>query len=51
LSCSASSSRSCNCCIEIRVAHLLEDVGVPGFVDLEGLPAVGADDVVHGFNP
>ena len=34
--------------VEIRVAHLLEDVGIPGFVHLERLVAVGADDVVHG---
>jgi len=34
--------------VEIRVAHLLEDVGIAGLVHLERLVAVGADDVVHG---
>jgi hypothetical protein len=30
------------------IAHLLEDVGIPSLVDLEGFAAVGADDFVHG---
>jgi hypothetical protein len=30
------------------IAHLLEDVGIPRLVDLEGFVAVGADDFVHG---
>lgn len=29
-------------------AHLLENVGVTGLIDLEGLAAVRADDLVHG---
>jgi hypothetical protein len=33
---------------KIAIAHLLEDVGVPCLVDLEGFVAVGADDFVHG---
>jgi hypothetical protein len=33
---------------KIAIAHLLEDVGVPRLVDLEGFVAVGADDFVHG---
>lgn len=32
---------------KIAIAHLLEDVGVPRLVDLEGFVAVGADDFVH----
>ena len=31
----------------IAIAHLLEDVGVPRLVDLEGFVAVGADDFIH----
>jgi hypothetical protein len=34
---------------KIAIAHLLEDVGVPRFVDLEGFAAVGADDFVHTY--
>ncbi|MDP3228049.1 MAG: hypothetical protein Q8N13_08725 [Acidovorax sp.] len=34
--------------IKIAIAHLLEDVCVPRFVDLEGFVAVGADDFMHG---
>ena len=34
--------------VKIAIAHLLEDVGLPGFVDLEGFAAVGADDFMHG---
>jgi hypothetical protein len=30
------------------IANLLQDVGVAGFVEFEGLAAVGADDFVHG---
>ena len=37
--------------LEVAVAHLFEDVGVAGFIDLEGLAAVRANDVVHGLNP
>jgi hypothetical protein len=33
--------------LKLFVAHLLEDVGVAGFVDFEGFGAMGADDVVH----
>ena len=33
---------------KITITHLLEDVGVPRLVDLEGFVAVGADDFVHG---
>jgi hypothetical protein len=33
---------------KIAITHLLEDVGVPCLVDLEGFVAVGADDFVHG---
>ena len=33
--------------LEFAVAHLLEDVGVAGLVDLEGFVAVWADDVVN----
>ncbi|MDT4867710.1 hypothetical protein FQZ97_1026350 [compost metagenome] len=35
--------------LEIAVAHLLQDVRVAGFVDLECLAAMGADDFVHGY--
>ncbi|MCY1238114.1 hypothetical protein D9M72_508340 [compost metagenome] len=35
--------------LEIAVAHLLQDVRVTGFVDLECLAAMGADDFVHGY--
>jgi hypothetical protein len=35
--------------LEGLVAHLLQDVRVAGLVDLEGLAAVRADDVVHGI--
>ncbi len=31
---------------KIAIAHLLEDVGVPRLIDLEGFVAVGADDFV-----
>jgi hypothetical protein len=34
--------------LKIAIAHLLEDVGIPRLVDLEGFVAVGADDFVHG---
>jgi hypothetical protein len=34
--------------VKIAIAHLLEDVGVPRFVDLEGFAAVWADDFMHG---
>jgi hypothetical protein len=34
--------------LELAITHLLEDVGVPRLVDLEGFVAVGADDFVHG---
>ena len=34
--------------VKIAIAHLLEDVGVTRFVDLEGFAAVGADDFMHG---
>jgi hypothetical protein len=34
--------------LKLAIAHLLEDVGVPRFVDLEGFAAVGADDFMHG---
>ena len=37
--------------VKIAIAHLLEDVGVPRFVDLEGFAAVGADDFMHGDGP
>ena len=33
---------------KITITHLLEDVGVPRFADLEGFVAVGVDDFVHG---
>jgi hypothetical protein len=32
---------------KIAITHLLENVGVPRLVDLEGFVAVGADDFVH----
>jgi hypothetical protein len=32
---------------KVGIAQLLEDVGVPRLVDLEGFVAVGADDFVH----
>jgi hypothetical protein len=47
LSCSASSSLSCSCCSKSAVAHLLQDVRIASFVNLEGLAAVRADDLVH----
>lgn len=31
------------------VANLLEDVGIPGLVDLGGFAALGADDFMHGY--
>ena len=34
--------------LKLAIAHLLEDVGIPRLVDLEGFAAVGADDFVHG---
>ena len=34
--------------LKLAIAHLLEDVGIPRLVDLEGFVAVGADDFVHG---
>ena len=34
--------------VKIAIAHLLEDVGVPRFVDLEGFAAVWTDDFMHG---
>jgi hypothetical protein len=34
--------------VKIAITHLLEDVGVPCFVDLEGFAAVWADDFMHG---
>jgi hypothetical protein len=34
--------------LKLTIAHLLEDVGIPRLVDLEGFAAVGADDFVHG---
>jgi hypothetical protein len=33
---------------KIAIAHLLEDVGVPRLVDLEGFVAMGADNFMHG---
>lgn len=33
--------------LKLAISHLLEDVGIPCRVDLEGLAAVGADDFVH----
>lgn len=33
--------------LELAVADLLDDVGVPGLVDRKGLAAVRADDLVH----
>jgi hypothetical protein len=33
--------------LERAVAHLLQDVGVTGLIDLEGFATLGADDVVH----
>jgi len=30
------------------VMHLLQDVGVTGLIDLEGLVAMRANDLVHG---
>ena len=33
---------------KLAIAHLLEDVGIPHLVDLEGFAAMGADDFVHG---
>ena len=33
--------------LKLAIAHLLEDVGVPRLVDLEGFAAVGADDFMH----
>jgi hypothetical protein len=34
--------------IKIAIAYLLEDVGVSGFVDLEGFAAMWTDDFMHG---
>ena len=34
--------------LKLAITHLLEDVGIPRLVDLEGFAAVGADDFVHG---
>lgn len=34
--------------LKLAIAHLLEDVGIPRLVNLEGFAAVGADDFVHG---
>jgi hypothetical protein len=34
--------------LKLAIAHLLEDVGIPRLVDLEGFAAVGVDDFVHG---
>ena len=34
--------------LKLAIAHLLEDVGIPRLVDLEGFAAVGADDFVNG---
>ena len=34
--------------LEVTVTHLLKDFGVAGFIHLESLAAVRADDVVHG---
>ena len=34
--------------VKVAIANLLEDVGVPRFVDVEGFAAVGADDFMHG---
>ena len=33
--------------VKIAIAHLLEDVGLTRFVDLEGFAAEGADDFMH----
>jgi len=33
---------------KFAIALLLEDVGLPRFVDLEGFVEVGADDFKHG---
>ena len=33
--------------LELSVTHLFEDVGVAGFIHLEGLAAVRTNDVVH----
>lgn len=33
--------------LEHAIADLIEDVGVPRLVGLEGFVAVGADDIVH----
>jgi hypothetical protein len=37
--------------VKIAIAHLLEDVGVPRFVDLEGFVAVWTDDFMHATGP
>jgi len=37
--------------LKLAIAHLLEDVGIPCLIDLEGFAALGADDVVHGDGP
>ena len=34
--------------LKLAVAHLFDDVGVAGLVNLEGGVAMGANDVVHG---
>lgn len=33
--------------LELAIAHLIDDVGVPRLVGLEGFVEVGADDFVH----
>jgi hypothetical protein len=33
--------------LTLAIAHLLEDVGIPRLIDLEGFAAVGTDDFVH----
>jgi hypothetical protein len=37
--------------VELTVTHLLEDVRVAGFVNLEGFAAVRAIDFLHYENP
>ena len=34
--------------LKLAIAHLLEDVGIPRLIDLEGFVAAGVDDFVHG---
>ncbi len=36
--------------LEFAVANLLQDVGVAGLVDFEGLLAVWTGDLVHGWS-